>query len=285
MQTSLGRKVLKAAGKLSTFLPTEIKTPLPTGAVKFMPKPHGKPFGIRGKTFEAEKEKGKLLFFTGCMIDVFYGNTGESVIKLMNRLGYTVIVPEDIKCCGAPHLYHGNREAFEKLKEHNLKEIERHEFDAIVVACPTCGGALIEDYGMDWEVYDFAELIFKEGENTKFKTVNERLTFHVPCHSYTAMSVSPEVFYGVMKRVEGAEVVKAEKAQSCCGFAGLWSIKNPGLSERVQREKMEDFRETEADFVLTTCPGCVLQLRDGVRKFGNPQEVLHLADYLAKRMG
>ncbi|MDQ7039239.1 MAG: (Fe-S)-binding protein [Aquificota bacterium] len=284
MQSGLGRKAIKALSRVTRFLPSEVKVPLPTGGVKFMPTPEGEPFSIRGKTFRAEKEKGRLLFFTGCMIDVFYGKTGESVVKLMNRLGYTVVVPEDIKCCGAPHLYHGNTEAFEKLRDHNLKEIDRYEFDAIVVACPTCGGALTEDYGRDWKVYDFAELIFRETENVKFRGANERLTFHVPCHSYSAMRVDPEVFYSVMERVEGAEVVRAEKAQSCCGFAGLWSIKNPKLSERVQREKVEDFRATGADFVLTTCPGCVLQLRDGVRKFGGTQKIKHLADYLAERL-
>ena len=284
MQSDLGRKFIKVAGKLGSFLPSEIKTPLPTGAVKFMPKPYGKPFGIRGRTFEAENEKGKLLFFTGCMIDVFYGKTGENVIRLLNRLGYTVVVPEDIKCCGAPHLYHGSREAFEKLRDHNLKEIEKHEFDAIVVACPTCGGALIEDYGRNWKVYDFAEIIFREGEKTKFRAASEKLTFHVPCHSYSAMRVDPKVFYAVMERVEGAEVVKAEKAQSCCGFAGLWSIKNPVLSEKVQKEKVEDFNKTRADFILTTCPGCVLQLKDGVRKFRSDMKVKHLADYLAEKL-
>ncbi len=282
MQSSAGRKVIKLAGKLSKLLPSEIKTPLPTGSVKFMPKPDGKPFGIRGKTFKAENEKGKLLFFTGCMIDVFYGRTGESVIKLMNKLGYTVVVPQDIKCCGAPHLYHGNREAFQRLKEHNIKEIEKHDFDAIVVACPTCGGALMEDYDRDWEVFDFAQIVFQE--KPKFKGANEKITFHVPCHSYTAMKTSPSVFYSVMESVEEAQVVKAEKAQSCCGFAGLWSIKNPKLSEKVQKEKVEDFKSTGADYILTTCPGCVLQLRDGVKKFGSPQKVLHLADYLSERV-
>ncbi len=282
MQSSFGRKVVKAVGKLGFLLPSEVKTPLPNGSVKFMPKPDGKPFNLRGKTFKAKEEKGKLLFFTGCMIDVFYGKTGESVVKLMNSLGYTVVVPEDIKCCGAPHLYHGNREAFERLRDHNLKEIDRYEFDAIVVACPTCGGALIEDYGRDWKVYDFAEIVSKERIN--FKAEGERISFHVPCHSYSAMRVDPEVFYSVMERVREAKVVRAEKAQSCCGFAGLWSIKNPKLSERVQREKVEDFKRTGADIVLTTCPGCVLQLRDGMKKFKSEQKVLHLADYLADRL-
>ncbi len=282
MQSGIGRKILKISGKLAKLMPSEIKTPLPSGKVKFMPKPHGKPFDLRGKEFKAENEKAKLLFFTGCMIDVFYGDTGESVIKLMNSLGYTVIVPEDIKCCGAPHLYHGNEKAFEELREHNLREIGRHDFDAIVVACPTCGGALVEDYGQEWEVKDFAQIIFEDKENIRFRTANDRLTFHVPCHSYTAMSVNPKIFYGVMERVENADVVRAEKAQSCCGFAGLWSIKNPELSERVQREKIEDFKGTGADYILTSCPGCVLQLRDGTKKFKSSQKVMHLADYLAQ---
>ena len=284
MQSEAGKKIIKALGKITRFLPREIKTPLPTGAVKFMPKPDGEPFGLRGKTFKADKEQGRLLFFTGCMIDVFYGETGKSVVKLMNKLGYTVVVPQDIKCCGAPHLYHGNTSAFEKLRDHNLKEMDRYEFDAIVVACPTCGGALSEDYGREWKVYDFAELIASSQGNLSFKAQGDKLTFHVPCHSYTAMKVNPKVFYKVMERMEGAQVRKAEKDQSCCGFAGLWSIKNPKLSEKVQKEKIEDFANTEADYILTTCPGCVLQLRDGVKKFKKPQKVLHLADYLARSM-
>ncbi len=285
MQTGTGRRVLKIAGALGRILPSEIKTPLPTGGVKFFPKPCSKPFSLRGKTFKAENERGRLLFFTGCMIDVFHGSTGESVVRLMNRIGYTVVVPEDIRCCGAPHLYHGNLSAFEKLREHNLKELERYEFDAFVVACPTCGGALAEDYGRDWEVYDFAQLILREGSGLRFRSEKEeKITFHVPCHSYTAMSVPPETFYGVMRRVENAQVVRAELDQSCCGFAGLWSIKNPKLAERVQKEKMEDFERTSADHILTACPGCALQLRDGVRKFRSGQEVTHLADYLAQRL-
>lgn len=283
MQSNAGRKVIKLAGKLLEPLPfTEVKTPFPTGAVKFMPKPTAKAFGLRGKVFKAEKEKGKLLFFTGCMIDAFYGKTGENVIKLMNKAGYTVIVPEDIRCCGAPHYYSGNLPAFERLKEHNLREMERYEFDAVVVACPTCGGALQEDYKLSKPVYDFAQIVFESP--LKFKGSGNSLTFHVPCHSYSAMKVSDKVFYGVMERIEGDEVKKAEKDKSCCGFAGLFSITNPKMSDQIQREKIEDLKKTKANVVLTTCPGCVLNLKDGVKKHKTGQEVMHLADYLAESL-
>ncbi|WP_448584496.1 (Fe-S)-binding protein [Thermocrinis sp.] len=283
LQSGAGRKAVKFLGKAMDKLPfKEIKVPFPTGAVKFMPKPDVKAFSLRGKTFQAEKEKGKLLFFTGCMIDAFYSKTGESVIKLMNKAGWTVVVPEDIKCCGAPHYYSGNTEAFEKLRDHNLKEMQKYEFDAIVVACPTCGGALQEDYGLDKKVYDFSELIFETP--LSFKGKGETTTFHVPCHSYSAMKVSEKVFYGVIQRVEGDKLVKGEKDKSCCGFAGLFSITNPELSKNIQKEKIEDIKKTNAQIVLTSCPGCVLNLKDGVKTYKTNQEVMHLADYLAERL-
>jgi len=283
LQSNVGRKAVKFLGKVMDKLPyKEFRVFFPTGAVKFMPKPDGKAFGLRGKTFKAEQEKGKLLFFTGCMIDAFYSKTGESVVKLMNKAGWTVIVPEDIKCCGAPHYYSGNISAFEKLKEHNLKEMGKYEFDAIVVACPTCGGALQEDYGIDKKVYDFSEIIFESRLN--FKGKGEKVTFHVPCHSYSAMKVSEKVFYGVIQRVESDELIKGEKDKSCCGFAGLFSITNPKLSEKIQREKIEDINKTGADVVLTSCPGCVLNLTDGVKTYKTGQKVMHLADYLAEHL-
>ncbi|MFN3975883.1 MAG: (Fe-S)-binding protein [Aquificaceae bacterium] len=283
MQSAAGRKVIKLTGRLMKAFPfEEIKTPFPTGAVKFMPKPTAKAFALRGKVFKAREEKAKLLFFTGCMIDAFYGKTGESVVKLMNKAGYTVIVPEDIRCCGAPHYYSGDLPTFERLKQHNLKEMEKYDFDGVVVACPTCGGALQEDYKLPKPVYDFAQIVFESP--LRFKGSGKALTFHVPCHSYGAMKVNDKVFYGVMERVEGDEVKRAQKDKSCCGFAGLFSITNPKLSNSIQREKMEDLKNTQANIILTTCPGCVLNLKDGVKKHKTDQEVMHLADYLAESL-
>jgi len=282
IQSSPGRTLIKMSGKLGSLGGKgEIKVKLP-GRVKFVPKPTSKPFEIRGKEYKSEREKGKLLFFTGCMIDVFYGETGKNVIKLMNKIGYTVIVPKDIKCCGAPHLYSGNESAFTILKEHNIKEFGKYKFDAIVVACPTCGGALQEDYDIDVKVYDLAELI--ADEDLKLKGKGEKVTYHVPCHSYAAMRVDEEVFYRNIEKVKGNKLIKAEKAKSCCGFAGLFSVKNPEMSENILKEKMEDFKSTGADVILTSCPGCVLQLRDGALKHSNNQEVKHLADYLAEKI-
>ncbi|WP_036737547.1 (Fe-S)-binding protein [Persephonella sp. IF05-L8] len=259
---------------------------LNTGIPKFtklLPKPTAKPFGLRGVEVKPEKSKGRLLFFTGCMIDAFYGKTGESVIKLMEKAGYEVVVPENIRCCGAPQLYSGYVDLFEKLYKHNKEEIDKYEFDYIVVACPTCGGALEEEYG--YPVKDFAEILREEGYLV-FKGEGEKVTFHFPCHSYTAMSTDPNVYRDLLKGVIDAEYVEGEDAMMCCGFAGYFSVSNYEVATEIQKRKVKDIEKTQAQYVLSDCPGCVFNIADGMYKHGDYKniKVVHLADYLAERL-
>ncbi len=290
--TKIGMKfapsLMNAYGKLlGKDVPEYNAIYLDTGIPKYtklMPKPTAKPFGLRGKEVKPEKDKkGRLLFFTGCMIDAFYGKTGENVLKLMEKAGYEVVVPENIRCCGAPHLYSGEVESFEKLMKHNKEEISKYEFDAIVVACPTCGGALKEEYG--YPVKDFAEILREEGYIT-FKGNGERVTFHFPCHSYTAMKMSPDVYRDVLKNVKNAEYVEGEQAMMCCGFAGYFSVSNYEVASELQKRKIEDLESTQATYVLSDCPGCVFNIADGMYKHGDYKKikVMHLADYLAERL-
>jgi glycolate oxidase iron-sulfur subunit len=252
---------------------------------KLIPKPTAKPFGLRGKIVKPKKEKkGKLLFFTGCMIDAFYGKTGESVLKLMEHAGYEVVVPKNIRCCGAPHLYAGNVEAFESLMKHNKEEIDKYDFDYVVVACPTCGGALEEEY--KYKVKDFAEILEEQGYIT-FKGNKETITFHFPCHSYTAMKTNPNTYRNLLKNIKDAEYKEGEQAMMCCGFAGYFSVANYDVAVELQKRKVKDLEETKAQYVLSDCPGCVFNIADGVYKHSENYKnikVQHLADYLAERL-
>jgi len=289
--TKIGMKftptLMEAYGKLAgKEVPEYNAVYIDVGILKYaklMPKPSAKPFGLRGKEVKAEKSKGRLLFFTGCMIDAFQGKVGESVLKLMEKAGYDVVVPKDIRCCGAPHLYSGEIDAFNKLMKHNKNEIDKYKFDYIVVACPTCGGALKEEY--KYPVKDFAEILREEGFLV-FKGNGEKVSFHFPCHSYTAMKTDPNVFRDVLKNVKDTQYVEGEEAMMSCGFAGYFSVANYEVASELQKRKIEDLRKTQATYVLSDCPGCVLNLADGMYKHGHYKEVkvMHLAEYLAERL-
>lgn len=290
--TKIGMKfaptLLEAYGKaLGKYVPEYNSVYIDVGIPKYaklMPKPSAKPFGLRGKEEKPKgKPKGRLLFFTGCMIDAFHGKTGESVLKLMNKAGYEVVVPQNIRCCGAPHLYSGEIDAFNALMLHNKHEIDKYKFDYIVVACPTCGGALKEEY--KYPVKDFAEILREEGMLV-FRGNGEKVSFHFPCHSYTAMKTNPNIFREVIKNVDNVEYIEGEEAMMCCGFAGYFSVANYEVASELQKRKIDDLRKTKASYVLSDCPGCVLNIADGMYKHGHHKDVkvMHLAEYLAERL-
>ncbi len=53
------------------------------------------------------------------------------------------------------------------------------------------------------------------------------------------------------------------------------------MAARLQRRKIGNILQTGAKTVVTTNPGCLLQIQAGLRGAGaNDVEAMHLADYL-----
>jgi glycolate oxidase iron-sulfur subunit len=175
---------------------------------------------------------------------------------------------------------------FEELKEKNTKVFkalaERFEIDGMVVVCPTGGGTFKEDYKLPFPVYELVEILEKEMPSLR-SGKKERVSVHYPCHYYTAMGLNPSAFDRVIAKDGDAELVKGELSKSCCGFAGMFSVKNPELSQKILRRKMEDYKQTGARKIITSCPGCVLQLTEGTIRYLPQLEVQHLADFVAER--
>lgn len=66
----------------------------------------------------------------------------------------------------------------------------------------------------------------------------------------------------------------------CCGLGGGLSFTNYKLSMEIMREKAENIKATGADIVATACPGCIIQIRDGLNRFGVEAEVKHVVELL-----
>jgi glycolate oxidase iron-sulfur subunit len=306
--TFQGNRVLKYLLKLGSLFSffvrgkfNTIPVLLPYSSLKFFPKPRRNAQNLRGKVFSPKgKIKETIIFFPGCMYENFYTETARNIITILQILGYRVVIPKEITCCGGPHYYSGFFSMFKKLKEQNIKAFreaqKKYKVKKLLVTCPTGGGTFKEDYSLtDLEVVDFTEILLKEKEVLKeiFKERKERENFkgkytvHYPCHFYTAMKLDIRIFDELIELIfgEGA-LIKGDLNKSCCGFGGLFSIKNPSLSEKILREKIKDFEKTKAQIIITTCPGCILQITDGIIKFSQAKklEVKHLADIMVERL-
>jgi Fe-S oxidoreductase len=78
----------------------------------------------------------------------------------------------------------------------------------------------------------------------------------------------------------GVDFRPADEEQTCCGFGGTYSSKFPAISAQILKKKLADAVKTGAQQLVTECPGCILQLRGGVRQHNMDLRVLHMAEML-----
>jgi glycolate oxidase iron-sulfur subunit len=74
-----------------------------------------------------------------------------------------------------------------------------------------------------------------------------------------------------------------DMAEKCCGQGGSFGIKHPEASLALLAQKMESAKRTGAQAIVTSCPGCTMQLLDGVRRHGLSMEVMHISRLFVNR--
>jgi len=74
--------------------------------------------------------------------------------------------------------------------------------------------------------------------------------------------------------------VELPESDVCCGSAGSYNLTEPEMAERLQERKVRHILKTGAKVVVTSNPGCILQIKAGLGKAGADIRVLHIADFL-----
>jgi L-lactate dehydrogenase complex protein LldE len=84
-----------------------------------------------------------------------------------------------------------------------------------------------------------------------------------------------------LNTVAGLQLSELKEPEVCCGFGGLFSVKYPGISERMADDKISDIRATGADLLIGPDLGCLLHLAGRMERQGAPVKVRHIAEVLA----
>jgi len=105
------------------------------------------------------------------------------------------------------------------------------------------------------------------------------VTYHDPCHLRRKLGIFKEP-RDLLISTPGLEYVEMREANRCCGQGGGFNLANYDLSLKILDRKIQAVEETGADFVTTTCSGCLLQLMDGLHQAGLKKEVRHLVEML-----
>jgi len=225
------------------------------------------------------RKKGRVAVFTGCTVNFLYPHLGESLINVLHHLGYEVILPPGEVCCGAPLRALGMEKKAVELAKKNIGIFSRLNVEAVLSLCPTCTLALKAEYpnlvgeGID-KATDIASFLvdkidFPDSENGAYGVGSA--IYHDPCHLKYGLGVEKEP-RSVMRSL-GIKVVETA-GEKCCGFAGVFCLSHKEISGKLLRNCAEDYGGRDTEAIITSCPGCMMQLSKGVSN----KPVLHLIE-------
>jgi glycolate oxidase iron-sulfur subunit len=109
-----------------------------------------------------------------------------------------------------------------------------------------------------------------------------RVTYHDACHLAHAQRVTRQP-RDLVKAIAGKNFVELPESDVCCGSAGTYNLTEMAMAERLEQRKIENILKTGAQIVVTSNPGCLLQIRAGLRKAGSSAEVVHIADFIDRQ--
>jgi glycolate oxidase iron-sulfur subunit len=240
--------------------------------------------------------KGRIALFSGCYLDFADTKIGEAGLRVLAAQGYDVLFPLEQVCCGAPVLYSGDLDGATELARINAEAFAQAELAAVVTLCATCGSTLKEGYqtiaghlagddrrkilSFSDKVVDFSELLAgRGGVAASARGTALTVTYHDPCHHVRGLKIRNEP-RELLQSIPGIRLHEMAQPERCCGGGGSFGLSHPEASLTIGRWKVRDILATGCEAVVTSCPGCILQIQDVAHREKANFRVMHLAEIL-----
>ncbi|WP_322989055.1 glycolate oxidase subunit GlcF [Hoeflea sp.] len=257
------------------------------------------PAAIPGKSGFAEpgahaakgNKRGRVAILTGCAQPVLKPGINEATIRLLNRIGVEVVVPEGEGCCGALVHHMGREDDALSAARRNVdawtRQIDNGGLDAIIITASGCG-TTIKDYGhmlrLDPAYADKAARVSALARDiTEYLATLEMpepvngaglvVTYHSACSMQHGQKITVQP--KALLKAAGFVVKDPPEGHLCCGSAGTYNIMQPEIARTLRDRKVKNIERTRPDLIAAGNIGCITQIAGGT---GIP--VIHTVELL-----
>jgi glycerol-3-phosphate dehydrogenase subunit C len=179
-----------------------------------------------------------VVYFHGCAVNGFEPDLGRDAVAILERNGFTVVVPPQ-ECCGLPFISNGLYEKARRKARSNLDSLAAFARAGyrIVGTSTSCTHALKAEYremldladddarvvaDATWDICELLADVYEHGElDTGFAPVSESLPYHPPCQLKSHGIGTPAM--DLFALVPGLRAVDTD--HDCCGAAGTYGLK------------------------------------------------------------
>ncbi|MGK5676006.1 (Fe-S)-binding protein [Micromonospora sp. URMC 106] len=199
-----------------------------------------------------------------------------AVSRAARALDPALAVPTAQGCCGALHAHNGDLAGGERLAERLGEDLP----GTIVTTSGGCAAHLASVLGRD-RVRELSTWLAARPAGTELRVAGRRarVALQDSCHLRNGLGVFAEP-RALLRQV--ADYVELPSAAACCGAAGTYSLLRPRESRRILDAKLDEIEAAGVDLVVAVNPGCLRQLRTGLRRRRSAVRAVHLAELLTR---
>jgi glycolate oxidase iron-sulfur subunit len=252
---------MRAMEALLPDLPKEVKIPDLTGPVG-----------------ERRRRVGVL---TGCVQRVFFSPVNAATVRVLAAEGCEVVAPKQ-GCCGALSTHAGREEESLDFARKTIDTFGDLNLDNVVVNAAGCGSTM-KEYGyllrddpeyaerakaFSAKVRDVSEFLQELGPVAERNPLPVTAAYHDACHLAHAQGVRTQPRQ-TLKQIPGIDVKEIREAEICCGSAGIYNMVEPEPAAELGERKANNILKTGAQIIVTSNPGCMLQIQSSLKKMGH----------------
>jgi glycolate oxidase iron-sulfur subunit len=218
--------------------------------------------------------------FTGCLAEHLDRETLLATIKLLNVIGYEVLVPEKQGCCGAIHQHNGQSAA--DLIANNLAVFNALDVEAVVYSASGCGAMLSECKTEDspatalfkQRLYDVNEFLLKHWpDELQLASSSRKVAVHEPCSQRNVIKNQSNV-YALLQKIPDLQIAALADNHLCCGAGGTYMLTHPENAGRLRALKQQCIIAAAADSVVSSNFACAAFLNIEGNKAFHPLVLL-----------
>ncbi len=247
--------------------------------------------------FTFQEPQNRVHLFVTCIVDQFFPEVGEAVVRTLRALGDEVQFNPAQTCCGQPAFNSGYWNEAKPLARRLLSQYDGSE--PVVLPSGSCA-AMIRNYyhelfagdpvnlrraeRLSENVYEFTEYLAGRTDAAWLDelfgsgNLDSKVAFHEACHAKRELGVDAQP-----KRIldKLADRVELPQAEVCCGFGGTFSVKYSDISGAMLSEKLDNIEASGADVVTACDSSCLMHIRGGLQRRGSDIEAVHIAELVA----
>jgi glycolate oxidase iron-sulfur subunit len=229
--------------------------------------------------------RGRVGLFIGCVASLADRDVHAAARRLLEALGYEVIVPLSQGCCGALALHDGDADV--AVSTGQATRTAFADIETVLVSASGCFGTLRDHTfgGSDKRVREIHEFLSADPdfEKLRFVPLRKKIALHTPCTQANVARADGAV-KALLARIPQLDIVALPTEPRCCGAAGDYFLRHPDTANALRNEKLDQIETIAPDLLVTSNVGCRAYLDNGLRRRADCIPVTHPIVLLAQQL-